>query len=89
MRVAVNRVPFSEDRMTNMAWSFGELISYASRGTCVRPGDNVGSGTTGVLPEIVASEATSRFDRHHEPRIPRTQRPLFDGGLRSPHFYAE
>lgn len=47
MRVVVNGVPFGEDRMTNMAWSFGELISYASRGTWVRPGDIIGSGTIG------------------------------------------
>ena len=47
MRVLLNGVPFGEDRMTNMAWSFGELISYASRGTWVRPGDIIGSGTIG------------------------------------------
>ena len=30
-----------------MAWSFPELVSYASRGTWVRPGDVLGSGTCG------------------------------------------
>jgi 2-keto-4-pentenoate hydratase/2-oxohepta-3-ene-1,7-dioic acid hydratase in catechol pathway len=30
-----------------MAWSFEELVAYASRGTWVRPGDVLGSGTCG------------------------------------------
>ena len=30
-----------------MAWSFPELVAYASRGTWVRPGDVLGSGTCG------------------------------------------
>jgi len=30
-----------------MAWSFEELVSYASRGTWVRTGDILGSGTCG------------------------------------------
>lgn len=47
MRVTVNGELFGEDRMSSMAWSFGELISYASRGTWVRPGDIIGSGTSG------------------------------------------
>ncbi|MEV6425842.1 fumarylacetoacetate hydrolase family protein [Streptomyces sp. NPDC051662] len=28
-----------------MNWSFAELISYSSRGTPLRPGDVIGSGT--------------------------------------------
>jgi 2-keto-4-pentenoate hydratase/2-oxohepta-3-ene-1,7-dioic acid hydratase in catechol pathway len=37
-----------------MAWSFAELVAHASRGTVVRPGDVLGSGTcgTGCLAEI-------------------------------------
>jgi 2-keto-4-pentenoate hydratase/2-oxohepta-3-ene-1,7-dioic acid hydratase in catechol pathway len=30
-----------------MAWSFAEMIAYASRGAWVRPGDVLGSGTCG------------------------------------------
>jgi 2-keto-4-pentenoate hydratase/2-oxohepta-3-ene-1,7-dioic acid hydratase in catechol pathway len=30
-----------------MGWPFEELLSYASRGTQVRPGDVLGSGTCG------------------------------------------
>jgi 2-keto-4-pentenoate hydratase/2-oxohepta-3-ene-1,7-dioic acid hydratase in catechol pathway len=37
----------SGDTLANMAWSFEELVSYASRGTWVRAGDVLGSGTCG------------------------------------------
>ena len=30
-----------------MGWSFEEMVAYASRGTWVRPGDVLGSGTCG------------------------------------------
>jgi 2-keto-4-pentenoate hydratase/2-oxohepta-3-ene-1,7-dioic acid hydratase in catechol pathway len=32
----------------DLYWSFGEMISYASRGTRVVPGDIIGSGTVGT-----------------------------------------
>jgi 2-keto-4-pentenoate hydratase/2-oxohepta-3-ene-1,7-dioic acid hydratase in catechol pathway len=35
------------DRLDNMAWSFAEMVAYASRGTRLRPGDVFGSGTCG------------------------------------------
>jgi 2-keto-4-pentenoate hydratase/2-oxohepta-3-ene-1,7-dioic acid hydratase in catechol pathway len=47
MRVEVNGHEYGRDRLTNMYWTFGELIAYASRGTWVRPGDVLGSGTCG------------------------------------------
>jgi len=47
MTPAINGRPLGEDRMDSMAWSFGELLAYASRGTEVRPGDILGSGTCG------------------------------------------
>ncbi|MEU9343855.1 fumarylacetoacetate hydrolase family protein [Streptomyces sp. NPDC048278] len=31
----------------DMAWTFAELVAYAARGTVVRPGDVLGSGTVG------------------------------------------
>jgi 2-keto-4-pentenoate hydratase/2-oxohepta-3-ene-1,7-dioic acid hydratase in catechol pathway len=42
------------DVTSNMAWSFADLVAHASRGTVVRPGDVLGSGTcgTGCLAEI-------------------------------------
>lgn len=36
-----------EDLLSNMSWTFPELISYASRASRVVPGDVIGSGTVG------------------------------------------
>ena len=47
MEVFVNGEKTGDDTLANMAWSFEELVSYASRGTWVRPGDVLGSGTCG------------------------------------------
>ena len=47
MRVSVNDVEVGQDLLSNMGWPFEELISYASRGTWVRAGDVLGSGTCG------------------------------------------
>jgi 2-keto-4-pentenoate hydratase/2-oxohepta-3-ene-1,7-dioic acid hydratase in catechol pathway len=47
MRVSVNDVEIGQDLLSNMGWPFEELISYASRGTQVRAGDVLGSGTCG------------------------------------------
>ena len=47
LRAAINESPLGTDTLANMAWSFPELVSYASRGTWVRPGDVLGSGTCG------------------------------------------
>ncbi|MGM1063822.1 fumarylacetoacetate hydrolase family protein [Saccharothrix sp. Mg75] len=35
------------DLLSNMSWTFEEMTAYASRGTLVRPGDVLGSGTCG------------------------------------------
>jgi 2-keto-4-pentenoate hydratase/2-oxohepta-3-ene-1,7-dioic acid hydratase in catechol pathway len=52
--VLLNGVRTGGDSTANMSWSFGDLVAYASRGTVVRPGDVLGSGTcaTGCLAEI-------------------------------------
>ena len=47
MRVSVNGAEVGHDRLSNMGWPFEELVSYASRGTWVRAGDVLGSGTCG------------------------------------------
>jgi 2-keto-4-pentenoate hydratase/2-oxohepta-3-ene-1,7-dioic acid hydratase in catechol pathway len=47
LRAEVNGGALGTDTLANMAWSFPELVSYASRGTWVRPGDVLGSGTCG------------------------------------------
>jgi 2-keto-4-pentenoate hydratase/2-oxohepta-3-ene-1,7-dioic acid hydratase in catechol pathway len=47
MSVSVNGTEVGQDLLSNMGWPFEELISYASRGTEVRAGDVLGSGTCG------------------------------------------
>jgi 2-keto-4-pentenoate hydratase/2-oxohepta-3-ene-1,7-dioic acid hydratase in catechol pathway len=47
MRVSVNGADIGQDLLSNMGWPFEELIAYASRGTQVRAGDVLGSGTCG------------------------------------------
>ncbi|MFJ9566395.1 fumarylacetoacetate hydrolase family protein [Streptomyces fuscichromogenes] len=47
LTVYVNSEVVGEDRLSNMAWTFEEMAAYASRGTWIRPGDVLGSGTCG------------------------------------------
>ncbi|HTF49796.1 MAG TPA: fumarylacetoacetate hydrolase family protein [Pseudonocardia sp.] len=47
MSVSVNGTLIGKDSLANSAWSFPEMIAYASRGTVVRAGDILGSGTCG------------------------------------------
>jgi 2-keto-4-pentenoate hydratase/2-oxohepta-3-ene-1,7-dioic acid hydratase in catechol pathway len=47
LRAYVNGELIGQDLLSNMGWPFEELISYASRGTVVRAGDVLGSGTCG------------------------------------------
>ncbi|MFI2264209.1 fumarylacetoacetate hydrolase family protein [Streptomyces tubercidicus] len=47
MTAEVNGVVVGEDQWSNMAFSYAQMISYASRGTEVRTGDILGSGTCG------------------------------------------
>jgi 2-keto-4-pentenoate hydratase/2-oxohepta-3-ene-1,7-dioic acid hydratase in catechol pathway len=47
MTASVNDRQYSEGRLDSMIWSFPELVSYASRGTRIMPGDIIGSGTVG------------------------------------------
>ncbi len=43
----VNGRVVGRDLLSNMGWPFEDLVAYASRGTVVRPGDVLGSGTCG------------------------------------------
>lgn len=45
--VSVDGVRVGEDLLSNMAWTFPELVAHAARGTVVRSGDVLGSGTCG------------------------------------------
>lgn len=54
MRAWINGELLGEDSLANMAFTFEELVSFASRGAAVAPGDLLASGTCqrGCLTEI-------------------------------------
>ena len=55
LQATINGAPLGDgDTLANMAWSFAEMVAYASHGTWVRPGDVLGSGTcqNGCLLEL-------------------------------------
>lgn len=58
MTIELNGVVIGKDSLANTAWTLEELVAYASRGTWVRPGDVLGSGTChrGCLAEIWGRE---------------------------------
>lgn len=66
MEVRVNGRPIGGDTLASMSWSFEALVAYASRGTEVRPGDLLGSGTcrNGCLAEL-----WGRYGRDHLPPL--------------------
>ncbi|MFI7006624.1 fumarylacetoacetate hydrolase family protein [Streptomyces sp. NPDC050145] len=43
----INGEVVGKDLLSNMSWTFEEMVAYASRGTRVMPGDVLGSGTCG------------------------------------------
>ena len=48
MTASVNGRQYSKGNFSSIYWSFPELIAYASRGTELRTGDVIGSGTVGT-----------------------------------------
>lgn len=48
MSASVNGRELSHASLAEIYWSFGEMISYASRGTRIETGDVIGSGTCGT-----------------------------------------
>lgn len=48
MTASVNGRPYSRGTFSSIYWRFGELLAYASRGTTLRSGDIIGSGTVGT-----------------------------------------
>jgi 2-keto-4-pentenoate hydratase/2-oxohepta-3-ene-1,7-dioic acid hydratase in catechol pathway len=48
MSAAVNGRTYGGGSWAAINWSFGQMIAYASRGTRLRPGDVIGSGTVGT-----------------------------------------
>ena len=62
MTVAVNGRPYSSGTWASLHWTFAQMLVYASRGTELRPGDVIGSGTVGTgcileLARVHGSEA--------------------------------
>lgn len=47
MTASVNGIAYSSGNMSTIYWSFAEILAYASRGTQLRSGDIIGSGTVG------------------------------------------
>ncbi|MDQ6846533.1 MAG: fumarylacetoacetate hydrolase family protein [Candidatus Dormibacteraeota bacterium] len=63
MTATVNGREYSRASLAEIFWSFGEMISYASRGTRVEPGDVIGSGTcgTGCILELALVHGTDEY----------------------------
>ena len=66
MTVFLNGREIGGDTLANMAWSFEELVAYASRGAWVMPGDALGSGTCG---SGCLSELWGRSGRREPPPL--------------------
>jgi 2-keto-4-pentenoate hydratase/2-oxohepta-3-ene-1,7-dioic acid hydratase in catechol pathway len=60
---SVNGKPYSAGNWSTIHWSFAQMISYASRGTELRTGDVIGSGTigTGCILELSRVHGADRF----------------------------
>lgn len=43
----VNGTDYTDGNLKDLYWSFEQMVAYASRGTHLRPGDLIGSGTVG------------------------------------------
>lgn len=63
MSVDVNGRRYSTGSWASIYWSFAQMISYASRGTTLRPGDVIGSGTvgTGCILELARVHGPEEF----------------------------
>jgi len=63
MTARVNGVEYSRASLSDIYWSFGEMLAYASRGTRVEPGDVIGSGTcgTGCILELSLVHGSKRY----------------------------
>jgi 2-keto-4-pentenoate hydratase/2-oxohepta-3-ene-1,7-dioic acid hydratase in catechol pathway len=48
MTATVNGREYSRAWLSDIYWSFGDMLAYASRGTRILPGDVIGSGTCGT-----------------------------------------
>ena len=60
MKAFVNEIQVSEDSLSNMTWTFAQIIERVSYGVDIFPGDIIGSGTcgTGCFLELNGSKIT-------------------------------
>jgi 2-keto-4-pentenoate hydratase/2-oxohepta-3-ene-1,7-dioic acid hydratase in catechol pathway len=63
MHAEVNGRPYSAGSLADLRWSFEQMISYASRGTTLRSGDVLGSGTvsTGCILELSGTHGPDAY----------------------------
>jgi 2-keto-4-pentenoate hydratase/2-oxohepta-3-ene-1,7-dioic acid hydratase in catechol pathway len=63
MQAWVNGTRYSAGNLADLYWSFEQMISYASRGTRLVPGDVLGSGTvgTGCILELSRVHGADRY----------------------------
>jgi 2-keto-4-pentenoate hydratase/2-oxohepta-3-ene-1,7-dioic acid hydratase in catechol pathway len=63
MKASVNGQPYSAGSLAEVYWSFPQMLTYASRGTRVRPGDVIATGTvgTGCILELSAVHGEERY----------------------------
>jgi 2-keto-4-pentenoate hydratase/2-oxohepta-3-ene-1,7-dioic acid hydratase in catechol pathway len=63
MTAFVNGAKYSEGNFSAIYWSFPQLIAHAARGTELRTGDIIGSGTvgTGCILELARTHGSERF----------------------------
>lgn len=77
MTASVNGTTYSQGNWRDLFWSFGQMLAYASRGTELRAGDVIGSGTvgTGCILELSQVHGGDRF-----PWLEPGDRVELDGG---------
>lgn len=63
MTAKVNGKLYSDGNLADIYWSFEEMLSYASRGTKLVPGDIIGTGTcaTGCIVELSQTHGADKF----------------------------
>lgn len=63
MTASVNGRVYSRGNFSDIHWNFDELIEHASRGTRLRTGDIIGSGTvgTGCILELARSHGADAY----------------------------
>jgi len=63
MTATVDGVEYTRGNLADIHWSSEEMLSFASRGATLRPGDILGSGTcsTGCIVELLQLHGAERF----------------------------